>query len=369
MQAEIGQSRVPIHRSPDGEAALISQDKYEDDAIALVREQQTSNMSVAVRENQTSDVTISVSLRIRPTLGIDGPMDAAGNEPCDMVTVSSPGLVTFQQKQFSFTNTFDEAASQCDIFEAHRNDILNVLAGFDATIMCYGATGSGKTYTCQGTDEQPGIIPRALDALFERIEKSDGVGSLDPRRCYIIQTSALEIVENRVVDLLHGRAAVTLRAAPSGELHFHGLTEIVVSHHAQLSGLVQAAIAARTVGMNYRHGDSSRSHFVLRIRVDALLDALTADSICSGSQPHDLAVDLAVARAGDRGGEGRIDSHSQSGVRTSAVLTFVDLAGSEAALQNRSPTAVAQGLTINKSLHCTCKPKLMPMAPRHIPRA
>ena len=36
---------------------------------------------------------------------------------------------------------------------------------------------------------------------------------------------------------------------------------------------------------------------------------------------------------------------------TSATLTLIDLAGSEAALQNSSAAAVSQGITINKSLH------------------
>lgn len=31
----------------------------------------------------------------------------------------------------------------------------------------YGITGSGKTYTIVGTDEEPGMLPRAIETLFE----------------------------------------------------------------------------------------------------------------------------------------------------------------------------------------------------------
>lgn len=37
----------------------------------------------------------------------------------------------------------------------------------EAVIMCYGVTSAGKTYTMQGTDKQPGLVPRALAHIFK----------------------------------------------------------------------------------------------------------------------------------------------------------------------------------------------------------
>ena len=36
------------------------------------------------------------------------------------------------------------------------------LEGQNQLIFTYGATSSGKTYTIQGTNEDPGIIPRSV---------------------------------------------------------------------------------------------------------------------------------------------------------------------------------------------------------------
>jgi Cdc6-like AAA superfamily ATPase len=49
-----------------------------------------------------------------------------------------------------------------------------VLHGYNATILAYGQTGTGKTYTMEGfkfnqQDEQRGIIPRAMEEIFQFI--------------------------------------------------------------------------------------------------------------------------------------------------------------------------------------------------------
>jgi hypothetical protein len=41
---------------------------------------------------------------------------------------------------------------------------------FVATVFAYGQTNSGKTFTMQGTCEQPGIIPLGLNHIFTLIE-------------------------------------------------------------------------------------------------------------------------------------------------------------------------------------------------------
>ena len=48
--------------------------------------------------------------------------------------------------------------------------IPSVLKGIHATVFAYGITGSGKTHTMQGNEEQPGIIPRAAETLLSYAE-------------------------------------------------------------------------------------------------------------------------------------------------------------------------------------------------------
>lgn len=77
-------------------------------------------------------------------------------------------------------------------------------------------TNAGKTFTVSGTDEKPGLLPRALSALFEHIEAlPEQHGSLPSNvsaQDLIVQASYLEIYNDQCFDLLHG----SLPASGSG---------------------------------------------------------------------------------------------------------------------------------------------------------
>lgn len=43
------------------------------------------------------------------------------------------------------------------------------MGGFNSTIFAYGQTGSGKSFTMTGTSMELGIIPCAVDGVFDAI--------------------------------------------------------------------------------------------------------------------------------------------------------------------------------------------------------
>ena len=57
--------------------------------------------------------------------------------------------------------------SQDEVFEECASEIVgSVGQGFNGTIMCYGQTGAGKTFTMTGSStnfKYRGIIPRAIN--------------------------------------------------------------------------------------------------------------------------------------------------------------------------------------------------------------
>merc|ERR1719284_439714 len=65
---------------------------------------------------------------------------------------------------------------QDDMFHTVHDVVSGVVGGRSGTILAYGQTGSGKTYMMVGpqepngplvlTDQQRGLIPRALENLF-----------------------------------------------------------------------------------------------------------------------------------------------------------------------------------------------------------
>ena len=47
--------------------------------------------------------------------------------------------------------------------------VKSFIEGQNCLIFTYGVTNSGKTYTIQGTSTDGGILPRALDVIFNSI--------------------------------------------------------------------------------------------------------------------------------------------------------------------------------------------------------
>ncbi len=71
--------------------------------------------------------------------------------------------------------------------------------GYNGTLLCYGQTSSGKTFTMEGVpsnEELKGIIPRMMEYVFECINQS-------PEDIeFSVKCSFLEIYNEKIQDLL-----------------------------------------------------------------------------------------------------------------------------------------------------------------------
>ena len=103
-------------------------------------------------------------------------------------------------KQFTFDLVYDWKCSQQEIYEETSAPIIqNVLEGYNGTIFAYGQTGTGKTHTMAGVEDdhkQRGIMPRSFEDIFKSIE-SDSV-----KTQFLIRASYLEIYNEEIRDLL-----------------------------------------------------------------------------------------------------------------------------------------------------------------------
>uniref|UniRef100_A0A8C5JZ52 Kinesin family member 9 n=1 Tax=Jaculus jaculus TaxID=51337 RepID=A0A8C5JZ52_JACJA len=86
------------------------------------------------------------------------------------------GVVNNQQTDWSFKlDGVLHDASQDLVYETVARDVVSqALDGYNGTIMCYGQTGAGKTYTMTGATESykhRGILPRALQQVFRMIDE------------------------------------------------------------------------------------------------------------------------------------------------------------------------------------------------------
>lgn len=71
---------------------------------------------------------------------------------------------------YSFSFVFADDASQKTVFDYVALPVVDgLLHGKNGLLFTYGITGSGKTHTMTGTPQNCGIIPRALDVIFNSI--------------------------------------------------------------------------------------------------------------------------------------------------------------------------------------------------------
>ena len=73
-------------------------------------------------------------------------------------------------------------------------------------------SGSGKSYTMMGTQDNKGIIPRLCDTLFDQI-----AANTEPTVTYKVEVSYMEIYNERVRDLLDPKGYVKTRVPTAPE--------------------------------------------------------------------------------------------------------------------------------------------------------
>ena len=84
-------------------------------------------------------------------------------------------------------------------FEVGLPQVAAAMGGYNATIFAYGQTGSGKSFTMNGEEDAPGLIPHMCEALFYLAEERSADTTVDVRMAF------MEIYNDKCFDLLGAR--------------------------------------------------------------------------------------------------------------------------------------------------------------------
>lgn len=108
-------------------------------------------------------------------------------------------------KEYTFDRVYPEDSSQEEICIGVHEHVLEVVAGYNSTIICFGASKSGKSYTMTGTKDARGIIPHAIKSVFAQIEKSR---ALDADLYFYTELGYVELYNNTFRDLLQNAGSI-----------------------------------------------------------------------------------------------------------------------------------------------------------------
>lgn len=139
-----------------------------------------------------------VVCRIRPLTHNE--RKVGGHGCVDYTTNCIEVFTPLGQYPFDCDHIFDETATQQDLFDCCVRPLVeDALVGINSTILAYGQTSSGKTYTIEGDSADPvkiGIVPRTVVALF------DAAAERSVSTEFGLRISYIEIYMEKVRDLL-----------------------------------------------------------------------------------------------------------------------------------------------------------------------
>lgn len=351
-----------------------------------------SNLKAKFSERDASNKdTVGVYLRLRP------------------LKLNEPTLVKINDKQvktlppdgsspqfYTFTQVFDDAP-QSDLFDRVARPVAEdfIKASKDGLIFTYGITGSGKTYTMEGRQNDPGLIYRTIDFLFnsvgaqqtqQSLVRNDGQNSyylegqlypqlsgpeepqatkpsvvkwrnrskepafvsVDPHAYYCLFISLIELYNKQVFDLFEDfeqksmekeKKRREIRTDQRGMSYVANAVELEVKSADDAVELYTRGISRRKTGSTALNQDSSRGHCVLNlklVRVKKSFDGqFDEDSLVSSQL---CLVDLAGSERAKRSGATGGALHEACNINNSLGA----LRKCIRALRDREPTASIQ---------------------------
>jgi kinesin family protein 18/19 len=207
--------------------------------------------------------------------------------------------------EYTFNQVFNDDSENKEIYkEMIKKDLQKVLKGKWLTVMTYGTSGSGKTFTIFGDSfgESKGIVYFTCNRLFKLFKKL--------KITFEMNCCLLEIYNEQVTNLLPNNTnKVDVLEDENKNMVLQHAERVRIKSARQLISLVDKGAKSRHIAENFSNKRSSRSHMVVLLELSFLY---------------------------------------QGNMRLSKIA-FLDLAGSERVVLDKKDLLL-EGANINKSL-------------------
>ncbi|KAK7535510.1 kinesin family protein-like protein [Phyllosticta citricarpa] len=350
---------------------------------ALLRPNRSSSrMSMSSRpggsraSDEDSKTAVKVAIRVRPPLKPGDPNyelipQRFRGSVCQTSSDTTIAVDSNQGKKlFVFDRVFSEDIGQSGVWEYLNDSINSFVQGYNVSILAYGQSGAGKSYTMgtsgpgqQADPNAMGVVPRAAKALFEMLIGSStpsagpGTGLRAPTRYptvglppaksgdknWQLKATYVEIHNETLRDLLipaetppNERAQVTIREDTKGRIILTGLQQLNINSIDDLLHALNYGSSIRQTDSTAINSQSSRSHAVFSLN---LVQKKSKPPAPITAQEKRRSVPIEAMT----GSEGFVTVDSK--------MHFVDLAGSER-LKNSGAQGerAKEGISINAGL-------------------
>jgi len=190
------------------------------------------------------------------------------------------GAVNNQMTDWSFKlDGILNNATQEQVYDSVAENLVHqVMEGYNGTILAYGQTGAGKTFTMTGATESyrhRGLIPRSIAQVYRELEERQ-------EQAITVRVSYLEIYNETMFDLLSTLPDVTggnVGASPDGNLNIiedesgnisvKGLRCLIAQNEEEALNLLFEGETNRAIAMHSLNKASSRSHCIFTLHVES----------------------------------------------------------------------------------------------------
>nr|AEV41045.1 putative kinesin motor domain-containing protein [Oryza minuta] len=203
-----------------------------------------------------------------------------------------------KSKQHIYDRVFDANTTQEEVFEDTKYLVQSAVDGYNVCIFAYGQTGSGKTFTIYGSENNPGLTPRATSELF-RVIKRDG-----HKYSFSLKAYMVELYQDNLVDLLLAKNAtrqkLEIKKDSKGVVTVENVTVVNISSFEELRAIILRGSERRHTAGTNMNDESSRSHLILSIIIEST--NLQTQSYARGKLSFvDLAGSERVKKSGSAG--------------------------------------------------------------------
>uniref|UniRef100_A0A8C4XRC0 Kinesin family member 27 n=1 Tax=Falco tinnunculus TaxID=100819 RepID=A0A8C4XRC0_FALTI len=218
-------------------------------------------------ESGMVEIPVKVAVRIRPLLSKEV---LHNHQVCVRLVPNTQQIIIGKDRVFTFDFVFGKNSTQEEVYTVCIKPLLvSLTEGYNATVFAYGQTGSGKTYTIGGghiasvAEDEKGIIPRAIQELFQHISESHHID-------FHVKVSYIEVYKEELRDLLELETSVKelhIREDEKGNTVIVGAKEFRVECADEVISLLESGNAARHTSTTQMNEHSSRSHAIFTINI------------------------------------------------------------------------------------------------------